>query len=165
MTTQRARVLVVDDEPDILEQIKEILEGQYDVAVARTFEEALAAFEARPPDVAVLDIMGVNGEELLKRFRKTAPCVMLTAHALTPQHLKRTAAAGARLYLPKDELVRLGEYVQKVLDNPRKSLWGWLMKRLDFSRWFGLDWQFVGDAFPTNLTIEEIERDLRAQDE
>src|SRR5947209_797305 len=117
------QLLVVDDEPDVLEQIQELLAGKYQVSVARSFEEALQAFEARVPDAVVLDIMGVNGEELLQRFRKRAPCIMLTAHALTPDHLKRTAQAGARLYLPKDELVRLSEYIEQVLTHPREPLW------------------------------------------
>lgn len=167
MSAQRAEILVVDDEPDVLEQIEELLQGKYTVATASSFDEAVAAFAKKVPDVAILDIMGVNGEELLTRFHKRVPCVMLTAHALTPEHLKRTAQSGARLYLPKDELVNLPEYVQKLLDNPRQSLWGWLLGRLSFSRWFGTAWGIDDENFlkDLNITAEDIEHDLHLRNE
>ena len=157
---KRRSVLAVDDEPDVLEQIEELLQDKYQVSTARSFDDALKAFQSKKPDLAVLDIMGVNGEELLKRFRSGAPCIMLTAHALAPEHLKSTAKAGARLYLPKDELARLPEYVEKVLANPDQALWRWLVGRLDFRRWFGAAWGKADEEFLFNITLEDIEHDL-----
>jgi CheY-like chemotaxis protein len=160
MATRR-NILVVDDEPDVREQIEELLSGSYDLSLAQSFEEAVASFDKKVPDAAVLDIMGVNGEELLSRFRKRTPCVMLTAHALTPQHLKRSAEKGARLYLPKDELVRLPEYIEQLFANPNASLWRWLMGRLDFRKWFGTSWSDQDEKWLFDLTIEDIEKDLK----
>ena len=83
----RERVLVVDDEEDILELVEYNLakEGCRVTCVA-TGEEALDEVRRRPPDLVVLDLMlpGVDGLEvcrLLKRDPRTAevPVVMLTA--------------------------------------------------------------------------------------
>ena len=157
---KRRTILAVDDEPDVLEQIEEILEAKYDVVTARSFDDAVRAFEKKPADLAVLDIMGVNGEELLSRFRVRAPCIMLTAHALTPQHLKQSAKGGARLYLPKDELARLPEYIEQVFNHPREPLWRWLVGRLNFAKWFGPGWTAEDDKWLFDITIDEIEQDL-----
>jgi hypothetical protein len=88
---------------------------------------------------------------------------MLTAHALTPEHLKRTALAGARLYLPKDELVRLPEYVEELFKRPNESLWGWLFGRLKFATWFGASWLPEDENLLAGLTIEDVERDLKVE--
>ena len=83
----RARILVVDDEPDILELIQyNLSKAQYDVAGVESGEEALAHIRTTLPDLIVLDLMlpGVGGLELckaLKRDQRTAaiPIVILTA--------------------------------------------------------------------------------------
>src|SRR5439155_20406799 len=93
-------------------------------------------------DVVILDIMGVRGHDLLKEFSSAAPTIMLTAHALTSQDLKRSMVGKAVLYLPKEELGRLDEYVAKVLTT-RQPLWSWLFNRLDFTRWFGHGWMSI----------------------
>ena len=83
----RARILVVDDEPDILELVQyNLSKAQYDVAGVESGEEALAHMRTTLPDLIVLDLMlpGVGGLELckaLKRDQRTAaiPIVILTA--------------------------------------------------------------------------------------
>ena len=83
----RARILVVDDEPDILELVQYNLgKAQYDVVGVESGEEALVQVRSTPPDLIVLDLMlpGVDGLEVcraLKRDTRTAaiPIVMLTA--------------------------------------------------------------------------------------
>ncbi len=157
----RRKVLVVDDEPDILEQIEELLEHKYDLVLAKSFDEAVAAHDKSKPHAAVLDIMGVNGEELLGRFRTATPCIMLTAHALSPEHLKRAARTGARLYLPKDELIRLPDYVEKVLQSGNEPLWRWLMGRLSFKKWFGAAWTEQDEKWLFDITPEQIDADLK----
>jgi len=82
-----ARILVVDDEEDILELVRyNLAKDGYEVALAATGEEALAAMAAYPPDLLVLDLMlpGLDGLEVCRRVRsdpRTAPVciVMLTA--------------------------------------------------------------------------------------
>ena len=98
-------VLVVDDDPDILEAICDILEAEgYRVARARHGEEALARVEAQRPDVILLDLMmpvmdGVAFAQAL-RLRpavRDVPIVVISADG-NPQ---RAAAVGASGYLAK----------------------------------------------------------------
>ena len=81
------RILVVDDEPDILELVQyNLTREHYDVVCVESGEEALTQVSATPPDLIILDLMlpGVDGLEVcrtLKRHPHTAliPVVMLTA--------------------------------------------------------------------------------------
>jgi len=83
----RTRILVVDDEPDILELVQyNLSKAQYEVVSVESGEEALVQVRTTPPDLIVLDLMlpGVDGLEVcraLKRDTRTAavPIVMLTA--------------------------------------------------------------------------------------
>jgi DNA-binding response OmpR family regulator len=59
------RVLIVDDEPDILETLVEILDMCF-IDTAPNFETAQKFLDRNQYDLAILDIMGVNGYELLK---------------------------------------------------------------------------------------------------
>ena len=63
------KILIVDDESDILDILEELLE-MCDVARASTFEEAKQLMESQPFDMAILDIMGVDGYELLKIVKR-----------------------------------------------------------------------------------------------
>jgi CheY-like chemotaxis protein len=155
---QGKRILVVDDERDVCEMVVEQLD-QCRVDTAGTYEAAKALLSKERYDVVILDIMGVRGHDLLQEFAKVAPTIMLTAHALTPQDMKRSIQGNAVLYLPKEELSRLDGYVLKVLQR-KGSLWSWLFKRLDFTKWFGEGWlEIVGDI-NIELDDEEVMRDL-----
>ena len=145
------RILVVDDEPDVGRFVGYEL-ADCDVEVATSAEEARQRFAATSYDLAILDIMGVEGFELLKEFRQRAPCIMLTAHALTEEALKRSIEEKAVLYLPKEEIGRIEGYVAKAL-GAKGSLWPWLFDRLDFTRWFGpmFDFGTVSQPRPADL--------------
>lgn len=83
MSEQR-RVLVVDDEPDLLYAVKLYLEDEgYIVFTAMNGFEALDILKERIPDVIVLDVMmpELDGFETLKQIRDTStvPVIMLTA--------------------------------------------------------------------------------------
>jgi two-component system, OmpR family, response regulator RegX3 len=78
------RVLVVDDEPTILESVTYALEQEgFDVSTAADGESALAAARAQRFDAVVLDVMlpGLSGTEVCRRLRadSTVPILMLTA--------------------------------------------------------------------------------------
>jgi len=83
----RERVLVVDDERDILELVKYNLDREgYHVTTVATGEDALAAARAKLPDIVILDLMlpGVDGLEVCRRLKgdprtRHIPIVMLTA--------------------------------------------------------------------------------------
>jgi PleD family two-component response regulator len=54
------RILAVDDEPDVLEILEELL-PMCDLVKATTADEAMALFESQTFDIAILDITGVDG--------------------------------------------------------------------------------------------------------
>jgi len=84
---KRGRILVVDDEPDLLELVKHHLQREhYEVTTALDGEVALAQARRNPPDLVVLDLMlpGIDGLEVCRRLRADprtmhVPIVMLTA--------------------------------------------------------------------------------------
>lgn len=82
-----ARVLVVDDEPDIRELLCEILEDEgYRVAVAADADSARRARDEQPPDLALLDIWmpDIDGITLLKEWHDADaigfPVIMMSGH-------------------------------------------------------------------------------------
>ncbi len=156
------RILAVDDEPDILETIVDVLDGAK-VDCAKSYEEALAKLtggaqtgrSAESYDLTVLDIMGVNGMALLRQtVDKGIPTVMLTAHAMNPQSLKASILNGALSYLPKEELANLGEHISDVLEAMEKnqSTWKRLFNRMGkfFDKGFGPGWELEDPDFWSN---------------
>jgi DNA-binding response OmpR family regulator len=80
------RVLVVDDEPKIVDLVKLYLERDgYQVLTARDGHAALAAIRDEQPDLVILDLMlpGIDGVEVCRRVRRESnvPIIMLTARA------------------------------------------------------------------------------------
>ncbi len=109
------RILVVDDEPDILETVEELLD-MCSLDKAATFDEARKLLANNAYDIAILDIMGVSGYDVLALARKKdIPALMLTAHALSPENLKESIQKGADSYIPKDELANLVNHVADVI--------------------------------------------------
>ena len=99
-------ILAVDDEPDVLEILDEELQ-EFGVVLdtATSYEEAIQKMSSLTYDLAILDIMGVRGFDLLVvAVNKKIPVVMLTAHAISAEALKKSIELGARAYLPKDQL-------------------------------------------------------------
>ena len=84
------RVLIVDDEPDILELLVELLDMCV-IDQAGNYEDAKQLIRENSYDAAVLDIMGVQGYDLLTETdRKKIPTLMLTANALDAENFVRT---------------------------------------------------------------------------
>jgi len=140
---QDKKILVVDDEPDILEIMQETLR-MCRVVTAANFEDAKALLETQYFDLAVLDIMGVDGYGLLRICnQKKIPAVMLTAHAFNPPNLVRSIKEGAAAYLPNEEISRIAEFLNDVLvaKATGKNPWGAWQDRLPTSyfekRWGG----------------------------
>jgi two-component system, OmpR family, response regulator MprA len=108
-----ARILVVDDDPNMLSMLRRTLgfEG-YTVATAPDGETALRLAVTDRPDLVVLDVMlpGVNGLEVCRRLRARIgqPILMVTARESVPDRVAGLDA-GADDYLPKpfavDELL------------------------------------------------------------
>ena len=139
------RVLLVDDEPDILDTLVELL-PDCDVTTAGTFEEARHLIETQPFDIAILDIMGVSGYDLLQiTSPRKITAVMLTAHALSPENVVKSFDRGAAYFIPKEEMVDIASFLEDILDAQRKgqNTWGKWFERLGAycERRFGPGWQ------------------------
>jgi nucleotide-binding universal stress UspA family protein/CheY-like chemotaxis protein len=139
------RILVVDDEPDILETVEELL-NMCSIDTVSSFDEAKNNLENNQYDMAILDIMGVNGYDILELTRKkNIPSLMLTAHALTPENLKESINKGADSYVPKDELVNLVIYVVDAIKAriaSRQGYGAWFKTlKPSFDKSFGKGWR------------------------
>ena len=139
------RILIVDDEPDILETLVDLL-SMCATESASTFEEARDKLTTGNFDMAILDIMGVDGYKLLDlATERKITAVMLTAHALSPEDTIKSHKKGAAYYLPKEEMVNLEQHLTDVLEAQAKgrSAWDrWFERFASFyERKFGPDWQ------------------------
>jgi two-component system KDP operon response regulator KdpE len=121
------RVLVVDDERQILRALKVILrEAGYEVAEAMSVEEALDRAAVRPPDAAIVDLMLPDGSgiELCRRLREWTTMPILVLSAIGEEEAKVEALeAGADDYVTKPfgtrELVaRLGAALRRAGEGP-----------------------------------------------
>ncbi len=136
-------VLVVDDEPDVLETVAEQLDMCL-VHKAGDYDTALQYLLSYTYDIVILDIMGVRGFELLKNaVSRGFPTVMLTAHALSPESLKKSIKLGAVSFLPKEKMSELTSFLEDVVLERGKPVWQKLFDRLGnyFNRRFGPDWK------------------------
>jgi DNA-binding response OmpR family regulator len=143
------RILVVDDEPDILETLREHLE-QCVVDTAPGFEEALQLLGKRAYDAAILDIMGVKGYDLLAiTTQKDIPTLMLTAHALSPGNLIRSIKKGALAYVPKEKIHDIKAFLLDILEaheRGERGLGKWFTRLEDFfNKKFGEYWKEKSD--------------------
>ena len=138
-------ILVVDDEEDILQMVYELLE-MCKIDTALTYEEGKRLLERNPYHAAILDIMGVRGYDLLDiAIKRNIPALMLTAHALSKEDLKKSVQKGAAFYTPKDEITNIALYVADVLEARAKKQNSWVKwyERLSAfcDRRFGKDWK------------------------
>jgi DNA-binding NtrC family response regulator len=146
------KILIVDDEPDILDVLEDLL-SMCQVVKASTFDEAKRLLESQDFDIAVLDIMGVDGYTLLDiAKKKNIPAVMLTAHALTPDDLVRSIKQGAASYIPKDQLANIRDFLNGILkaQNKGENLWKAWHERLPssyFEKRFGAAWRDADRKF------------------
>jgi two-component system phosphate regulon response regulator PhoB len=124
-----ARILVVDDEPDITALVAyHLARAGYQVKTAGTGPEALATAAAEPPDLVVLDLMlpGLSGHEVLAELRRKdetrdVGVILLTARREEVDRIKGLSE-GADDYLTKpfspDELVLRVKAVLRRLHAP-----------------------------------------------
>lgn len=122
MKDSRVKILIVDDEPDILELVATRVEmAGYSAVKAPTGEEGLKAFFDQRPDLALIDIdmPGMSGIDLCSRIREVSdvPVLFLTALGSETERV-RGLRAGADDYIIKpfgrDELVaRIGAALRR----------------------------------------------------
>lgn len=101
-------VLVIEDEPNIIEAIKFILSREgWNVATHSNGEDAADVVRAKSPDVLILDVMlpGRSGYDILRELRGDAatqalPVLMLTARGQTKDR-EMAESAGASRFMTK----------------------------------------------------------------
>lgn len=103
-----SKVLIVDDEVNIVISLEFLMEqAGYEVAVARTGEEAMGQVESFNPDIVLLDVMlpGINGFDILQHIRQrprsqNTAVIMLTAKGREVE-VTKGLALGANAYITK----------------------------------------------------------------
>jgi len=121
------RLLIVDDHALMREGLKQLFEGEGDIAVsaeAGSGEEALTMLQNEAVDLVLLDITipGIHGVELITKIRErpsSPPILVLSMHN-EPQIAKRKLKAGASGYITKDSSPKnLLEAIRKVASGGR----------------------------------------------
>jgi CheY-like chemotaxis protein len=146
------RILAVDDEPDVLETLEEELSDIPGLIFdkAQDYDTAHQLLLSWTYDLVILDIMGVRGFDLL-RIATTLkfPTVMLTAHALNVDSLKKSIQMGARAFIPKEKIKDIKEFLEDALTLGYGPGWKKVLNKLGglFSSKFGSDWQKSEEEF------------------
>lgn len=165
------RILAVDDEPDVLDSLREILE-ECEVETASTFTTAGELLASKDYDAVLLDIMGVRGFDLLQiAAERGIPALMLTAHGLNPENLVGSITLGAKAYIPKEKMDEIDVYLKALFIDREEGLansrswfdrlssyfderfgYGWKNKHKKF-------WEEFDNTYRTSR--EELERIVR----
>jgi CheY-like chemotaxis protein len=159
------KILIVDDESDVQELLEELLD-ECDTETASTFEDAKSLLEQNPYDVAILDIMGVNGLDLLDvATEKKIPALMLTARGLNPDNLIESIQRGAKACVPKEKMAEIDIYLREIFiakDEGVEKSGNWFARLGSFfEKRFGVGWKDrdieFWDDFDKNYTVSNEE--------
>ena len=151
-------ILIVDDEKDILDSLKEILDDCF-IDTAVSFKTAKEYLSRARYDALIFDIMGVNGYGLLSIAQNlNIPVIMLTAHGLSAEHFKKSITRGAFAYIPKEKMayidVYLADLIRTYQESGRKSGNWFLLLRAYFENKFGSSWFDTDEEFRRNFDSE-----------
>ena len=119
----REKILIIDDEQDLVKLVKEILELEnFQVSSAYDGEEGLRKASSEIPDLILLDIKmpGINGFQVLERLKmdkttSTIPVVMLTTSVLRRDRDKAFDLGAVDYVVKSLEGFELGERIRKIL--------------------------------------------------
>lgn len=141
------KILIVDDEPDILGLLRHFLSSKNRTVVAAdNGQKALEIFAQEQPDLIILDVMmpGLNGWDVLERIRQMSqvPVIMLTAKD-TPMHTAKGLLSGADDYMAKP--FDLGELEARITA---------VMRRYKSSN------QMAGEVSIANITINDNTKEV-----
>jgi CheY-like chemotaxis protein len=115
---QQGRLLVVDDDPQVVDLVRQILEDEpYEVVAAADGQEALEAIVHKRPDAMLLDLLmpGIDGFTVIEQLQqdpqtRSIPVIVLTAKTLTAaEHTtleQRTRKVLQKRGLDRDTLLR-----------------------------------------------------------
>ncbi len=128
--SQKTKVLVVDDEPNIVQTLKDRLEmNDYQVFVAQNGAEGLKTAQEQSPDVILLDVIMpiMDGHEMLEQLRqqdwgKQISVIMLTARSQA-QDIARARACGIEDYIIKPfDLSELLEKIENIVERRKTTV-------------------------------------------
>jgi two-component system, OmpR family, response regulator len=122
MTAVTKRVLIVDDDPRIVQLLTEHFKQTYTVETAMSGGEALSIVRRARPDVVVLDVMlpGMSGIHVLKELKRTDPTIPVIVVTGTDSLAIANEAvrSGATTYLRKPfDLRELDQRVAEIIAN------------------------------------------------
>lgn len=105
MTDPRRRILIVDDDPDILEGLERLLNNEWEVRTAGNGRDAIKAFSEFSPDAVLLDVQlpDTSGIDLLyqsKMFSETTPVIMMSGDGNLDRVIE-SMKLGAETFLQK----------------------------------------------------------------
>jgi two-component system, OmpR family, alkaline phosphatase synthesis response regulator PhoP len=127
--SERARILVIDDEPNIVQTLQDRLEMNcYRVVTACNGRDGLEKAIREKPDIILLDVIMpiMDGHEMLEHLRTTeegkdVPVIMLTARSQN-NDIARATACGIEDYIVKPfDLSELLEKIEGILENKRMT--------------------------------------------
>lgn len=127
---QRPRVLVCDDEPQILRALRVILrEAGFESLPAETGEEALDVAAVRPPDAAIIDLVlpDIDGVEVCRQLREWSQMPIIVLSAIGEEDAKvRALGAGADDYVtkpfgPRELIARLQAALRRVAPSQNEA--------------------------------------------
>jgi two-component system KDP operon response regulator KdpE len=127
----KPRVLVCDDEPQILRALRVILrDAGFEAVPAETAEEALDAVAVRPPDAAIIDLVlpDLDGVALCARLREWSEMPIIVLSAVGDEDAKvRALAAGADDYItkpfgPRELVARLEANLRRMGPGPEEAV-------------------------------------------
>lgn len=124
MEMKEKRILIVDDELDLLKMLQSIFkrDGYANILIASSGKEALKIFQKDQPDMVILDIMmpEMNGLMVLKKIRETSaiPVLMLTARGEADDKFSGFENGAddylVKPFLPKELLLRVQAILNRV---------------------------------------------------
>ena len=154
------KILIVDDEKDILDTLTELL-SMCLLKKASTFNDAIDLLESDYFDLAILDIMGVDGFKLLETaMERKTPAAMLTANALSPENTVKSFKKGAVYYIPKEKITEIRSCLTEIFESIEKgkSIWERWLDRFSgyYDEKFGNNWKDKDEDFlPVNEFLEK----------
>ena len=130
MNAQRPRVLICDDEQQILRALRVILrDAGFESVPASSAEEALDAAAVARPDAAIIDLVlpDIDGVELCRRLREWSDMPVIVLSAIGDEEAKvRALAAGADDYVtkpfsPRELVARLQANLRRIAPDPEEA--------------------------------------------
>lgn len=117
------RILIVDDEPQLLEMVEMILrkDGFYRITTVATFIEAIDVIKSKMPDIAILDVMLPDGDgfSLLREIKRLSdiPVLFLTARGEAEDRILGLGLGAddylVKPFLPKELILRLNAILKR----------------------------------------------------